>query len=113
MMPERYSLPPYPFQAVHRSDTSQGQRRPHLSLCVRSRHAIVVRRGNIFDFLLEGPNESPEISIEEDCGSEEDRELRLFSRGVLAQSLLRLGISIEEALRRVANDIQGELGKRG
>lgn len=62
---------------------------------------------------MEGPNESPEISIEEDCGSEEDRELRLFSRGVLAQSLLRLEISIEEALRRVANDIQGELGKRG
>jgi 2-phosphoglycerate kinase len=64
------------------------------------------------DFLVEGPNESPEISIEEDNGPEEDRELRLFSRGVLAQSLLRLGISTEEALR-VANDVQGELGKRG
>jgi 2-phosphoglycerate kinase len=64
------------------------------------------------DFLLEGPNESPEISIEDDCGPEEDRELRLFSRGVLAQSLLRLGISTEEALQ-VANDIQAELGKRG
>lgn len=64
------------------------------------------------DFLVEGPEETPEILIEEDHGPEDEhRESHLFSRGIVARNLLRVGMSHEEALR-TATDLRDELEAR-
>lgn len=67
------------------------------------------------DFPLGRSEEAPEILIEEEGepGEHTDGhpELRLFSRGMLAQSLLRLGMEPQEAVR-IATDIQDELQER-
>jgi 2-phosphoglycerate kinase len=65
------------------------------------------------DFSVEKPEEAPEILVEEAWGPEDEhRELRLFSRGIVVQSLLRLGMPPEEAWR-IANDVRDELEERG
>ncbi|TCJ16127.1 hypothetical protein E0L93_10635 [Rubrobacter taiwanensis] len=55
----------------------------------------------------------PDILVEEDLGSEDTpRELQFFSRGIMTQSLMRLGLPPERALELVLS-IKSELQERG
>lgn len=62
------------------------------------------------EFFEERP-EGPEILIEEDQSTGGRHRVHLFSRGIMTQSLLRLGMSPQEALR-IATDVRERLEDR-
>lgn len=65
------------------------------------------------DLPAEGPEGASKVLTNEDWGPKgERREAYLFSRGLMTQSLLRLGMSAEEGLK-VAAGIQNDLEGRG